>query len=72
MRATPTREPPPGVIPIYLPEHVFVALRDLADREGTSPQFLAINLLTAALGLDEDDDPPDPRWGSPGVHPRPY
>ena len=38
-----------ATVPIYVTDVLFDRLRRLADREGTSPTFLAIHLLDEAL-----------------------
>lgn len=46
-----------AVVPVYLPEQLFFRLRDRADREGTSVNFLVIRILKDTLGPPE---PPTP------------
>jgi len=51
-----------GVVPLYVPLELFARLREAADLEGTSPQFLVLKILTAAFPEPEDGR----EWGTPG------
>src|SRR5690349_14924419 len=51
-----------GVVPLYGHLELFARLREAADLEGTSPQFLVLKILTAAFPEPEDGR----EWGTPG------
>jgi hypothetical protein len=52
--------------PVYLPDELFLRLRDRADREHTTVQWLVLRILNDTLG------PPEPRLRRPAdADPRP-